>query len=122
LAENNWKDFRKGEFVTVNVVDPNPLIGTFQTELYSSFENPELAQQYGIDTTPLVSGETISIDDPRYRQWNAGNLDKIRNQITNDLPLVTTVELMNEADTTGSRILEVEIGINDFVVAEGQEE
>ena len=121
LAENNWKDFRKGEFVTVNIVDPNPEIGTFQVEMLSSFENPELAQQYGINTTPLVEGETISLDDPRFRQWNAGNLDKIRNQITSDLPLITTVQIINDSEVTGTEKFEVEIGLNDFVIVEGEE-
>ena len=121
LAENNWNDFRKGEFVTVNIVDPNPEIGTFQANLYSSFENPELAQQYGINTNPVVAGETISVDDPRYTQWTVVNLDKIRNQIANDLPLITTVKIINESEVPGTEKFEVEIGLNDFVLVEGEE-
>jgi|SaaInlV_120m_DNA_3_1039746.scaffolds.fasta_scaffold00270_8 hypothetical protein len=119
LAEKNWVDFRKGEFVTVNVVDPASG-KTWQIELYSSFENPELAQQYGIDTTTVVAGETISQDDPRYTQWAVGNLSNIRNQIVNELPLVTTVEIHNET-AEESKKLKVPISINDFVLLEGEE-
>ena len=89
--------------------------------MLSSFENPELAQQYGINTTPLVAGETISLDDPRFIQWNAGNLDKIRNQITSDLPLITTVQIINDSEVTGTEKFVVEIGLNDFVIVEGEE-
>ena len=121
LAENNWNDFRKGEYVTVTVVDDNPLIGTYETELYSSFDNPELAQRYGIDTTPLQEGEVITADDPRYIQWNVGNLSDIRNKIANELPLVTTVDTIN-SQVEGTKKLEVDIGLNGFVLLEGQGE
>jgi hypothetical protein len=120
LAENNWNDFRKGEFVTVNIVDPASG-GTWQAELYSSFENPELAQQYGINTTTVVAGETISVDDPRFSQWTIGNIDKIRNQITNDLPLITTVKIINDSEVPDTEKLEVKIGLNEFVIVEGEE-
>jgi hypothetical protein len=120
LAEKNWVDFRKGEVVTVNVVDPASG-ETWQTELYSSFENPELAQQYGIDTTTVVAGETISQDDPRFAQWSVGNLSNIRNQISNELPLVTTVSIHNESANPAQKFTEVLVKINDFVLVEGDE-
>ena len=120
LAENNWNDIIKGEFVTVNVINPHDN-STFQTDLYSSFENPELAERYGIDTTSATAGETISTDDPRYTQLYAKNLSDIRNQIASELPLVTTVDIINSQGEDTKKI-GLDIGINDFVLAEGQGE
>ena len=120
LAENNWNDLIKGEFVTVNVINPSDN-STFQADLYSSFENPELAERYGIDTTSVTAGETISADDPRYTQWYAKNLADIRNQITNELPLVTTVDIIKSQGEDTKKI-GLDIDINDFVLVEGQGE
>jgi len=127
LAENNWNDFRKGERVNVTIVDSNPAIGTFESNVLTNFENPELAQRYGIDTTPLQEGEVIASDDPRYSRWNTSNLDMIRNQIASELPLVTTVLTMksNSQDvvsTKDSTEIKLDIAINDFVLLEGQGE
>ena len=119
LAEKNWVDFRKGEKVTIYVFDPR-LGTTVPGEYWSSFENPELAQQYGIDTTTVVAGETISLDDPRLEQWTLTKSNEIRNQIVNELPLVTTVEIHNET-AEESKKLKVPISINDFVLLEGEE-
>ena len=119
LAEKNWVDFRKGEKVTIYVFDPR-LGTTVPGEYWSSFENPELAQQYGIDTTTVVAGETISLDDPRLEQWTVKKSNEIRNQIVNELPLVTTVEIHNET-AEESKKLKVPISINDFVLVEGEE-
>lgn len=119
LAENAWQDFRKGEKVTVYVFDPR-LGTTVPGEYWSSFENPELAQQYGIDTTTAVAGETISLEDPRLEQWTVSKFNEIRNQIVNELPLVTTVEIHNET-AEESKKLKVPISINEFVLLEGEE-
>lgn len=120
LAENNWNDLIKGEFVTVNVINPYDN-STFQADLYSSFENPELAERYGIDTTSVTAGETISADDPRYTQWYAKNLADIRNQIASELPLVTTVDIIKSQGEDTKKI-GLDIDINDFVLVEGQGE
>ncbi len=120
LAENIWNDFKKGEFVTVNVINPHDN-STFQADLYSSFENPELAERYGIDTTSATAGETMSADDPRYTQWYAKNLSDIRNQIASELPLVTTVDIIKSQGEDTKKI-GLDIGINDFVLVEGQGE
>ena len=119
LAEKTWEDFIKGEKVTVYVFDPR-LGTTVPGEYWSSFENPELAQQYGIDTTTAVAGETISLDDPRLEQWTVKKSNEIRNQIVNELPLVTTVEIHNKT-AEESKKLKVPISINDFVLLEGEE-
>ncbi len=120
LAENNWQDFRKGEVVIVNVVDPTTG-ATFTAELLTSFENPELAERYGIDTTSITAGETISADDPRFIQWNVGNLSDIRNQISSEFPLVTTVNIMKSQEEDAKKIEGI-VEINDFVLLEGQGE
>jgi len=120
LAEKNWVDFRKGEKVTIYVFDPR-LGTTVPGEYWSSFENPELAQQYGIDTTTVVAGETISLDDPRLEQWTVKKSNEIRNQIVNELPLVTTVEIHNETANPAQKLTEILFEINNFVLVEGEE-
>ena len=120
LAEKNWVDFRKGEKVTIYVFDPR-LGTTVPGEYWSSFENPELAQQYGIDTTTVVAGETISLDDPRLEQWTLTKFNEIRNQIVNELPLVTTVEIHNETANPAQKLTEILFEINNFVLVEGEE-
>ena len=119
LAEKKWVDFKKGERVTIYVFDPRTGT-TVPGEYWSSFENPELAQQYGIDTTTAVAGETMSLDDPRLEQWTLTKFNEIRNQIVNELPLVTTVDVHN-GTAEESKKIKVNFSVNDFVLVEGEE-
>jgi len=69
----------------------------------------------------VVAGETISLDDPRLEQWTVKKSNEIRNQIVNELPLVTTVEIHNETANPAQKLTEILFEINNFVLVEGEE-
>ena len=121
-AENKWHDSRRSiRDVEVTIVDP--MFGNFTGYLPAEWENPELAESLGLDTSPVTAGELISIDDPRYGQTSVGSLTEVMNRITMDYPLVTTVDLFNEnnADGEGTGPLQLDIGAARFVLVDEEE-
>ena len=119
-AQATWDDFKKGEYVEVTVIDSTGG-EPFKWNLISVYENEAIAQSLGIDTTPGVAGETITDEDPRYNQWNMANMGRIRNDIVDNYPLITTGKKL-EAERDAAGILTIDISLDEFVIDNRDEE